>query len=243
LRGVAARDDPIGHGREMAIAHQLLLAVRAALRDALALVLPVECAGCDEPDIGLCDECTAALLPLPRRQELVGTGPGEGLAVWSGLDFDGIPSRVIRALKEGGRTGLARALAPALASAFAASGDQGVVIVPIPTSRAAFRRRGYRVVELVAARAGLRVVRLLRHTRRTADQRGLDHTRRRDNVAGSLRARDAAGLRVLVLDDVVTTGATLAEAARALRAAGAEVVGAVTIAATPRRSERWQTHR
>jgi predicted amidophosphoribosyltransferase len=115
--------------------------------------------------------------------------------------------------------------------------------VPIPTSGAAFRRRGYRVVELVAARAGLRVVRLLRHTRRTADQRGLDHARRRDNVAGSLRARDAAGLRVLVLDDVVTTGATLAEAARALRASGAEVVGAVTIAATPRRSERWQTHR
>jgi predicted amidophosphoribosyltransferase len=117
------------------------------------------------------------------------------------------------------------------------------VIVPIPTSRAAFRRRGYRVVELVAARAGLRVERLLIHTRRTADQRGLDHASRRHNVAGSLRSRDAAGLRVLVLDDVVTTGATLAEAARALRAAGAEVVGGVTIAATPRRSERLQTHR
>ena len=227
----------------MPIAHPVLPAVRAALRDALALILPVECAGCDEPDIGLCEECTAALVPMPRRREIVGTGAGDGLLVWSGLGFDGIPSRVIRALKEHGRTGLARALAPALAAAFAASGDQGVVIVPIPTSRAAFRRRGYRVVELVAARAGLRVERLLLHTRSTADQRGLDHARRRENVAGSLRARDAAGRRVLVLDDVVTTGATLAEAARALRAAGAEVVGGVTIAATPRHSERSETHR
>jgi predicted amidophosphoribosyltransferase len=226
----------------MATHHALLLEVRGALRDALALVLPVGCAGCDQPDVDLCDDCSAALLPTPRRREIAGIGAGERLVVWSALDFDGIPGRVIRALKEDGRTGLARALAPALASAFAASGEHGVVIVPIPTSRAAFRRRGYRVVELVAARAGVRVERL-RHTRRTADQRGLDHARRQQNVAGSLRSRHAAGLRVLVLDDVVTTGATLAEAARALRAAGAEVVGAVAIAATPRRSRGWETHR
>ncbi len=223
--------------------HPVLLAVRAALRDALALVLPVACAGCDEPDISLCEDCAAALAPVPRRRVLTGDAAADGLAVWSGLRFDGIPGRVIRALKEEGRTGLARDLAPALAQALEAVGDRAVVIVPVPTSRAAFRRRGYRVVELVAARAGLRVEPLLVHTRRTADQRGLDEAGRRDNVAGSLRSRDAAGRRVIVVDDVVTTGATLTEAARALRAAGAEVVGAVTIAATPRRSERFETHR
>jgi predicted amidophosphoribosyltransferase len=164
--------------------------------------------------------------------------------VWSGLAFEGVPARVVRGLKEDGRTGLARAVAPALRAAVdaalsAASGDpRGVgriVLVPIPTSRSAFRRRGYRVVELVARRAGLRTERLLTVGRVAADQRGLDREARRRNVADSLCARPAAGLRIVVIDDVVTTGATLEEAARALRASGAEVIGAATIAATARR--------
>ncbi|GAA1946312.1 ComF family protein [Microbacterium deminutum] len=213
----------------MNVVRRLVSTVRAALAEALILVLPISCAGCDEPDIGLCEACTDALRPHPRRQDV------EGLRVWSGVRFEGVAARVLRALKEAGRTGLARDLAPALAAAAMAIGDPTAVFVPIPTSRSAFRRRGYRVVELVAARAGLEVAPLLVAARRTGDQRGLDRSRRRANVAASLRARDAAGRRVIILDDVVTTGATLAEAARALRAGGALVVGAATIAATPRR--------
>ena len=161
------------------------------------------------------------------------------------MPFDGVPARVLRALKEDGRTGLARALAPGLAMATGAALDaasagagsaETVVLVPVPSSRAAFRRRGYRVVELVARRAELRCMRLLVPSRRTADQRELGREERRRNVRNSLRARGAAGLRVIVLDDVVTTGATLQEAFRALREGGAIVLGAATIAATPRRS-------
>ena len=205
--------------------------VRRALADALALLLPVDCAGCGAPDVPLCDDCRDDLRPAPTRQVVA------GVTVWSGLPFLGAPARVIRALKEEGRTALAAAVAPALAAAVAAHGrDPAVILVPLPTSRAAMRRRGFRTVELVARRGGLRVVPLLRPVRVTADQRGLSRDERARNVAGSLRAVGATGRRVVVLDDVVTTGATLAEAVRALRHAGAEIVGAATIAATARMS-------
>ncbi|WP_454261450.1 phosphoribosyltransferase family protein [Pseudoxanthomonas mexicana] len=68
----------------------------------------------------------------------------------------------------------------------------------------------------------------------TADQRLLGRTERAANVSGSMRARGAAGAAVIVVDDVVTTGATLVEAARALRAGGARVLGAATVASTTR---------
>lgn len=216
---------------------EMLRMVRAALADALALIMPVMCAGCDEPDTVLCDACAIGLRPGVVRSRV-----GDR-TTWSGLAFEGIPARVVRALKEEGRTGLARDLAPALRAAVAAAAASSpsgspVAIVPVPTSRAAYRRRGFRVVELVARRAGLRTTRLLVPSRRTADQRGLDRAGRRRNVAGSLRARAADGRSVIVIDDVVTTGATLEEAMRALRAGGAEVLGAATIAATPRRGAR-----
>jgi len=209
-----------------------LVAVKRALADALALVLPVECAGCGASDVSLCDTCRDALAPTLASRDL------GGLSVTSGLAFAGTAARVLRALKEDGRTGLARDVAPALRAAVETACGRSVALVPIPTSRASFRRRGFRVAELVARRAGLTVDRRLRLVRQPMDQRGLDVAQRRGNVAGSLVARPATSGAVLILDDVVTTGATLAEAARALRAGGAEVVGAVTIAATPRRSFR-----
>lgn len=210
----------------------LALLVCQACAEALALLLPVSCAGCGADDTALCASCEAALVPAPEHRTL-----GDGTRVVSALAFTGVPARVIRAFKEEGRTGLARPLAPALRGAVRTlAGGEPVVVVPVPTSRAAFRRRGYRVVELAARRADLSPRRLLRTTRRTADQRGLDIGGRRANVDGAFRAKRVEGARVVVIDDVVTTGATLEEAVRALEAAGAVVIGAATIAATPRRT-------
>jgi ComF family protein len=212
----------------------LIGVLRDACADALALLLPVACAGCDAPDVALCEACHDALLPQPRRRSL--DVPGGTLALWSALPFDGVAAHVIRAVKEDGRTGLVRALSPALEVALVAAGAGDAVLVPVPTSRPSYRRRGFRVPDLLIRRAGFRPRALLASTRRTDDQRGLDRESRHRNVSGSLRASpDAAGRRVIVVDDVVTTGATLAEAVRALRAAGAEVVAAVAVAATPRR--------
>ena len=211
-----------------------LLPVREACADALALLLPIGCAGCDEPDVSLCPPCAAALAPDPRRQLV--EAPDGAVAVWSGLAFEGVAARVLRAIKEDGRTSLARALAPALSAALVcADAGDGVLLVPMPTSSRAYRRRGFRVPELLVRRCGHRASTLLRHVRRTADQRGLDRGARVRNVAQSLVATGGAGARIVLVDDVVTTGASLAEAVRALRCAGAEVVGAVTVAATPRK--------
>lgn len=206
--------------------------VRAALADALSLLLPVDCAGCGADDIALCDSCRLALTARPVARVV------DGLRVSSGLVFEGVTARAMRALKEEGRTALARPFGSALSAAIGHLDAVGAEAVPLPTSAAAMRRRGYRVPELLLRRAGLTPLRVLRTVRTTGDQRGLGAAERRANVAHSMVASGVSGREVILVDDVVTTGATLAEAARALRAGGAVVRGAATVAATPKLSAR-----
>ncbi len=208
-------------------------AVVAALRDALTFWLPIACAGCGLVDIGLCSGCRAALVAVPHRRRTEA-----GLAVASAMEFSGVPARVLRALKEEGRTSLARALAPALGEVLADVAGKGAVVTTVPSSRAAYRRRGYRPVDLLARRSGWPPVPLLRAVGRPRDQRGLGRAARRANVGGVFVSRPVHGRDVVLVDDVVTTGATLDDAARALRAAGARRVVAVTLAHTPRRLDR-----
>jgi ComF family protein len=207
--------------------------VRRAFADALAFVLPTACTGCGALDVSLCDDC-AALLARPGPLVRV---VGRGLVVHSAFRYEHEPARMLRALKEEGRTALARPLGLALAQrAASAFPDTDARYVPIPTSAASMRRRGYRVVELLLRRSGLPALRALRPARRTADQRALGREDRERNARGSLRADPGVrGRRVVIVDDVVTTGATLVDAERALIAAGADVLGAVTLAATPKR--------
>jgi predicted amidophosphoribosyltransferase len=199
-----------------------------------AFVLAASCGGCDEPGVLLCDGCRLQLEPDPMELRTPC-----GLPVRAALRFDGPAARCIRRLKGEGDTLLARRLGDALGAVLLPVLGEGIHPVPVPTSPAAFRRRGYRVPDLLISRAGAEPWALLRHRGRHADQRGLTVQERARNVHGTMRVRqEGRGARVVLVDDVVTTGATFDEAARALTVAGFDVVCAVALAATERHSGR-----
>ncbi|HSO64054.1 MAG TPA: phosphoribosyltransferase family protein [Ornithinibacter sp.] len=182
---------------------------------------------------------------------------------WAAARFEGALRSAITAYKDEDRRDLrpllAQALALGLSTALAtdptlrlavASGER-VLVVPLPTSLDSRRRRGDDPVADLARAAvdhlrgadavPLAVAPVLAHVRAVADQARLGRVARRANLAGAIDVtpggRDAVrGSACVLADDVVTTGATLTEAARALRAHGAPHVVAVAVAATPRRS-------
>lgn len=204
--------------------------------DALAYLFPVPCVGCGREGRALCAGCAPGLAAVPSRTTLPGVGE-----VTSGLPYDGVARAAVLALKEEGRAGLATALAVPFAVAVSAAlaAAPGAVCAAVPSSRAARRRRGFEPVRLLASRAGIRLSPLFLPARSHAVQKGLGVADRVRNLEGVFAlARTVTGLRVLLLDDVATTGATLAAAADALRAGGAEVAGAAVLAATPRRDGR-----
>ncbi|GAA4893160.1 ComF family protein [Streptomonospora salina] len=217
--------------------HSAARAAVSGFAGLLDLALGDHCAGCARPGGRLCPSCARALrTPARPCRRRPGCPP-----VWAAGGYSGLERTVLLAFKERSARGLARPLGARLGGAVAAAaGHRDALLVPVPARPAALRRRGYDPV-LLLARAAARAsstarmpgAPVLAHRRRVGDQVGLDRDRRRDNLTGALAVRDPAALagrRVVVVDDVVTTGATLAEAVRALRDAGAAVVGGAVLA-------------
>jgi len=210
-------------------------------------MLMVVCAGCRGSGGPLCPRC-AALLRGPAVPAPVAPAPAGLPAVWSVARYDGAVRESIVAFKDHGRWSLRHVLGRALAVSVAAAvgAHSGpLLLVPVPGSPGSVRHRdGDHVRELAAvavrhlrrAGADARVVPGLVGVRRRRDQVGLDRAQRAANLAGSMRATSDVIARsgTVLVDDVVTTGASLAEAARALRTAGCEPLGAAVVAATRR---------
>jgi len=227
------------------------------MRALLDLVLPAGCVGCGAAGGLACARCRQGLegpaSPAWPRPSPRGLPPP-----WAATAYAGATRALLLAYKEEGAAGLRPLLGAALATAAAAaiSGTRAVdpaspvVLVPVPSARQARRARGEDVVARLAERAaadlrrsGHRVTVLpaLRHCRPVADSAGLSAVARARNLDGAFALRRGAhqqltGATVVVVDDLITTGATLAEVARVLRGAGARVVAVATIAATQRRA-------
>lgn len=222
------------------------------LRAVLDLVLPASCAGCGTEGVTWCSGC-ARYLDGPARPGRPDPCPALLPPTWSVTGYDGPVRAAVLAHKEHGVLALSRplgaGLAAAVTAALAGTGCRAALLVPAPSRPAAVRERGHDpTLRLARSAAGslrrqgvdARVVPALRMSRSTRDQAGLGVQARAENLAGAVRVRArlrsaVAGRELVLVDDVVTTGATLAESARTLHAAGASVVAAAVVAATARR--------
>lgn len=222
---------------------RLVRSARDALLDALALALPVDCAGCGVPDRSVCESCRRRLAPAPVAVARAGLREWDGLEAWAGLEYADVAARAIRSMKDDQRTDAAPVLAPALraalgAACLAAGGLPGwpLELAVVPSTPAARRERGYHPVRLLLRHAGFRAADVLRIAGRRVDQASLGREARRANAAGSMAAvARLEGRSFVLVDDVVTTGSTIAEAVRAIRSAGGTVHAAALLAHTPRR--------
>jgi len=162
----------------------------------------------------------------------------DGVPVAAADAYTGATAEAIRAWKLGGRRGLLPALADHLAEAIAhlLAPPGQVTLIPVPVRRASRRRRGEDLIArlaLAAARQleGCEVAQPLRWHREVAEQVGSSPLQRRRNLFGAMAAQPTSGALV-VIDDVLTTGATMREAVRALRAAGSPSIAGAVLAAT-----------
>ncbi|MGW1891758.1 ComF family protein [Streptomyces sp. NPDC002004] len=237
--------------------------MRGWWQDIADLVLPGACAGCGTQRTALCSRCRDAVRERVPRRVRPDPEPVGLPVVHAAAPYADAVRAVLLAHKERGALGLARPLGSALARAVrcgAEGGGEGGggappgperpwLLVPVPSSPQAVRARGHdptRRIALAAAgelrRAGVRarMVAVLRQRRAVADQAGLDARERLANLDGALEVAAGGvglitrGAAIVLVDDLMTTGASLAEAARALRAVGTEngISGAV-VAASP----------
>lgn len=210
----------------------------AALLD---FTLPLQCGGCAAPATRWCEACRSAWQVGTDQPHVVAPRVDPGVPVFALGRYSGPRRQAIVAFKEHGRRDLAAPLARALALGIHHLAGWGVLrtpltVVPAPTRRWAARRRGGDPVTRVAvvataANPRITVVPALRTAALVRDSVGLGTTAREHNIAGRVRlTADVGPGEILLVDDIVTTGATAREAVRVLAAAGRPVSAVLTLA-------------
>ncbi len=201
------------------------------------LVFPSRCVACGILGLHLCEKCSNEMKPS-HIKTIFPSNSGFSLIVISATSYSPIASSILLASKESHITSADSVIRELLGHSLSFFLDkyEADFLLPIPSRPSMNRKRGRSYISEIAASVGnqhcLPTISLLRHGRIVRDQSSLARSGRRNNLDGALvvedRDRVAENSRALLIDDLVTTGATLLEAARALRYAGIEVSGGVT---------------
>lgn len=206
----------------------------------LDLMLPLECGGCGAPSTRWCAACAAELRARAAQPLVVTPRLDPGVPVLALGRYAGARRNAIIAVKEHGRADLVAPLGQTLRIGLCRLLSWGLIETPLtivtaPTRALSARRRGGDPVARVAAAAatdlpGVTVTRALRLTGFAKDSVGLSSSERQRNLAGRVRVTRPVVGTVILVDDVVTTGATARESVRALRGAGVAVQAVLTLA-------------
>jgi predicted amidophosphoribosyltransferase len=210
------------------------------MKNLVELIFPSRCIACSQLGISICSSCRKNWHPHIYHRELKVLG--NRYPVISAIEYSPIASRVLLRSKEANQGAADQLLISAIAHSLRyftkkyGTGD----LVAIPSRRSATRKRGrdfmQEITKSVATLEKLNTLEILQHQRAVQDQSRLNSHQRTSNIAGALSTSidfpSSAGQGnigpLIIVDDLVTTGATLVEAIRALRTAGFMVIGAVT---------------
>jgi predicted amidophosphoribosyltransferase len=210
------------------------------MKNLVELIFPSRCIACSQLGISICSSCRKNWHPHIYHRELKVLG--NRYPVISAIEYSPIASRVLLRSKEANQGAADQLLISAIAHSLRyftkkyGTGD----LVAIPSRRSATRKRGrdfmQEITKSVATLEKLNTLEILQHQRAVQDQSRLNSHQRTSNIAGALSTSidfpSSVGQGnigpLIIVDDLVTTGATLVEAIRALRTAGFMVIGAVT---------------